>query len=142
MSTTGEQGGRLAELTPYDCWALLAGVQVGRVAWSRPQGPAVVPVNLTLLEGALWVRTTPDAALVRETIGQPVSIEVDEIDVTTRSGWSVLVLGTAELVVDQDVPEHLHVLDVWPAGPHLAYVRVSPTQLTGRRLGAAAAAQP
>lgn len=137
MTTIREQGGRLAALTPYDCWALLKDVQVGRVAWSRPQGPAVVPVNLTLLDGALWLRTSPGSELVREALDRPVSIEVDEVDVATRSGWSVLVLGTAEVVMGEDVPEHLHVLDVWPSGPHVAYVRVSPTQLTGRRLGAA-----
>lgn len=142
MTTTRGRGGRLAELTPYDCWALLNGVRVGRVAWSRPQGPAVVPVNLTLLDGALWLRTSEDAALVRETAGLPVAIEVDDIDLEARSGWSVLVLGTPELVVGDDVPEHLRVLDVWPAGPHVAYVRVSPTQVTGRRLAAPAAHRP
>ncbi len=137
MSAIRDRGGRLADLTPYDCWALLEGVQLGRVAWSRPQGPAIVPVNLTLLDGALWLRTTPEAALVREAIGLPVAIEVDEIDLTSRSGWSVVVLGTAELVVDQDVPEHLYEWDAWPSGPRVNYVRVSPTELTGRRLGAA-----
>lgn len=137
MGSTRERGGRLAELTPYDCWALLVGVQIGRVAWSRPEGPAVVPVNLALLDGALWLRTTTDSALVREGVGENVAIEVDQVDLEARSGWSVLVLGPAELVEGDDVPEHLHVLEVWPSGARPAYVRVSPTQLTGRRLGAA-----
>lgn len=136
MSATKERGGRLAALTPYDCWALLQDVQVGRLAWSRPQGPAVVPVNLTLVDGSLWLRTSLSSELVRDALDQAVAIEVDEIDEVTRSGWSVLVLGTAELVAVEDVPEHLHVLDVWPTGPRVAYVRVSPTQVTGRRLGA------
>lgn len=136
MGSTRERGGRLAELTPYDCWALLEGVRIGRVAWSRPEGPAVVPVNLALLDGALWLRTTPDSALVRQGVGGPVAIEVDQIDLEARSGWSVLVLGPAELVAGEDVPEHLHVLEVWPSGVRPAFVRVSPTQLTGRRLGA------
>lgn len=127
-------GGRLAELRPYDCWALLAGVQVGRVAWCRPEGPSVVPVNLALVSGALWFRTTLGSALVRECRGQRVAIEVDQVDIPTKSGWSVVVHGVAQLIEDDDVPEALHVLEVWPAGDRTAYVKVEPVDVSGRRL--------
>lgn len=126
--------GRLAELSPYDCWAMLVGVQVGRVAWCRASGPGVVPVNLTVVSGALWFRTHEDSALVRECSGQRVAIEVDSVDVATRSGWSVVVLGDAQVLDSDGAPEALHVLEVWPAGNRTAYVRVEPIEITGRRL--------
>lgn len=131
-STRG--GGRLAELPPYDCWALLARVQVGRVAWCRPDGPGVVPVNLAVVDGALWFRASPESALVRECRGQRVAVEVDDIDVASRSGWSVVVVGVAEVVDGDDAPESLHLLEVWPAGDRTSYVRVESHEVTGRRL--------
>lgn len=128
------RGGRLAELRPYDCWALLGGVRVGRVAWCRPEGPRVVPVNLALVGGALWFRSSLDSALVRECSGRRVAIEVDEVDLAARSGWSVVVLGEAQVVEDADVPESLHVLEVWPTGDRSAHVKVEPYDVSGRRL--------
>ncbi|MDP2773783.1 MAG: pyridoxamine 5'-phosphate oxidase family protein [Nocardioides sp.] len=131
-STRG--GGRLAELTPYDCWALIAEVQVGRVAWCRPEGPGVVPVNLAVLHGAVWFRTTNDSALVKECRGQRVAVEVDEVDLQTRSGWSVVVLGVAEVIDPDDAPQSLHLMEAWPAGDRSAYVRVESLEVSGRRL--------
>lgn len=128
------RGGRLAELRPYDCWALLAGVQVGRVAWCRPEGPGVVPVNLAVLHGSLWFRTTNESALLRECRGQRVAVEVDELDLEARSGWSVVVVGVAEVVDPDDAPQELHLLETWPAGDRSAYVRVETLEVSGRRL--------
>lgn len=130
------RGGRLAELRPYDCWAMLADVQVGRVAWCRPEGPGVVPVNLAVLNGALWFRTTSESALVRECRGQRVAVEVDQIDLDTKSGWSVVVVGVAEVVDPDDAPQGLHLMETWPAGERSAYVRVESLEVSGRRLQA------
>jgi nitroimidazol reductase NimA-like FMN-containing flavoprotein (pyridoxamine 5'-phosphate oxidase superfamily) len=127
-------GGRLAELTAYECWGLLDSEEIARVAWNGGEGVAVVPVNYTVAEGAFWFRTSPYSALGRECGGQRLAIEVDHIDPATRSGWSVVVSGVGELVDAATVPEMLADLRVWPAGNRPQFVRVEPVAVTGRRL--------
>jgi nitroimidazol reductase NimA-like FMN-containing flavoprotein (pyridoxamine 5'-phosphate oxidase superfamily) len=127
--------GRLAELTPYDCWALLEDVEIGRVAWSAPDGPAIVPVNITVADGALWFRTAPYAALVEHCRGGGrVAVEVDQLEPARKAGWSVVVTGAAEVVDGDDVPAAVHLLDTWAPGSRTAHVRVDAAQVTGRRL--------
>jgi uncharacterized protein len=127
-------GGRLASLTAYDCWALLESEEIARIAWNGREGVAVVPVNYTVGAGALWFRTSPDAALARECGGHRIVIEVDHLEPATRSGWSVVVSGVGELVDAADVPEMLADLDVWPAVNRSLFVRVEPDEVTGRKL--------
>jgi len=47
------------ELTVGQCEALLRSCTVGRVALSTPTGPHVIPVNYTVVDDAVIVRTTP-----------------------------------------------------------------------------------
>jgi len=126
--------GRLTELTAYDCWGLLESAELGRVAWPGPGGVALVPVNFTVVDGALWFRTEPSSALARQCAGQRVVVEADHVDPVTRSGWSVVVVGTAGLVAIEDVPDMLVEMRVWPAGRRSLFVRVEPTEVGGRRL--------
>lgn len=126
--------GRLAELTPYDCWSLLEDVEVGRVAWCGPDGPAIVPVNLAATDGALWFRTTPYSALLEHCRGGRVAVEVDQLDPARQAGWSVVVAGTAEVVDGDEVPDAVHLLDTWAPGTRTAHVRVEAGSVTGRRL--------
>lgn len=134
MTTRPEPGGRLATLLSYDCWNLLESAHIARVAWIGPEGVAVVPVNYTVVAGAVWFRTTPDSTLAHECNEQRVVVEVDEIDPATRAGWSVVVVGTAELVDAQDVPDMLIGLEVWPSGTRTLFVRVDVHEVSGRRL--------
>jgi uncharacterized protein len=127
-------GGRLADLSAYDYWALLESEEIARIAWIGREGVAVVPVNYTLGAGALWCRTSPDTALARECGGERIVIEVDHLEPATRSGWSVVVSGVAELVDAADVPEMQADLYVWPAGARSLFVRVEPVDVTGRKL--------
>jgi hypothetical protein len=127
-------GGRLGDLTAYDCWALLESEEVARIAWNGREGVAIVPVNYTVGAGVLWCRTSPDTALARECGGQRIVFEVDHLEPATRSGWSVVVSGVGELVDAADVPEMLADLDVWPARARSLFVRVEPDEVTGRKL--------
>ena len=124
----------LTELTAPECWDLARDSQFGRVAWSTASGPSVLPVNLGFGDGAIWIRTSPYSALARQCSGQRVAIELDNIDVTTRSGWSVVIVGTAELVDSDEVPVALRPLNVWPSGTKNVHLRIEPVEVTGRRL--------
>jgi len=124
----------VATLLAYDCWALLEGADVARVAWLGPDGVALVPINYVVADGCLWFRTEPGSALARESGGGPLVIEIDHVDTETRDGWSVVVRGKPELIDQIDVPQMVVEMRVWPIGPHQLFVRVQPDQITGRRL--------
>ncbi|MEU9045695.1 MULTISPECIES: pyridoxamine 5'-phosphate oxidase family protein [unclassified Kitasatospora] len=126
----------LEELPAWECWARLAPGGIGRVALATEEGPVVLPVNFRVLDGTVVYRTaagsTPAAA-----VGDWVAFEVDHIDEAQRSGWSVLVKGTAALLDDPDAVEHLTRRgspDPWAGGARDVWVRVKPSSITGRRI--------
>lgn len=134
MNSAQGTGGRLSELSAYDCWGLLESEEIGRVAWGGPDGTAVVPVTYVVAEGGLWFRVNPTSAFARECVGQRVVVEVDHVDRQTRSGWSVVVAGEAELVGREEVSDVLVGLQAWASGERGMFVKIHPDQVTGRRL--------
>ncbi|GAA4381868.1 pyridoxamine 5'-phosphate oxidase family protein [Nocardioides caricicola] len=123
-----------AILTAYDCWRLLEHEEIARVAWATGDTAAVVPVNFTVVDGALWFRVHPSSALGQQCRGGRVAVEVDHLDGSDRSAWSVVVQGTAQPVDIHDVPDQAMEIRLWPAGPFSMFVRVEPDEVTGRRL--------
>jgi uncharacterized protein len=128
---------RLVELSPYECWQLLEkAVRIARVVWTLDGAAAIVPVNYTVADGALWFQTMPGSRLAQECPGRQVLVEIDSVDPAAMSGWSVIVTGVAESVEAVDVPDILGGLRVWPRGHRPLFVRVAADQVTGRRLQA------
>lgn len=128
-------GGRLADLTPSECLALLAGEEIGRVVYCDRLGPLAVPVNFALDQGTIVFRTAPDNALaahLRES--STCAFEVDRIDPATRSGWSVVLRGSAALVRHPDGASGLTWPVPWPDGSRQFVIRITPLEVTGRRL--------
>lgn len=134
MDDSRTLGGRLTDLTVIECWDLLAGNDVGRVAWCDAGGPVILPVNYVVHEQAVWVRTSPYSLLARECDGSRAAFQLDGIDEFTESGWSVLVRGTASVHSAHDIPADLPELTSWAAGLRAAYVEVEGDEITGRRL--------
>lgn len=140
-------GGRLVPLARAECWTLLREHGVGRLAWAGRAGLSVTPVNYSVDDSALAhggalavvVRTAAHSAIARECDGRPVALEVDDLDVETRNGWSVLARGQGELRLSAPLPgmEHPPVLpDPWPSGTRPVLLRIEVGLLTGRRLEA------
>ena len=138
MNTTDTfpwRNGGLVAIEPDECLRLLDTHAVGRVAWNGPAAPTVLPVNFIVDEGEIWFRTTAHSSLSRQIDDLPISFQVDDVDEFTRSGWSVLVRGTAHVVYDATrVPRTWPGLETWPAGAHALHVVVEPQEITGRRL--------
>jgi hypothetical protein len=129
----------LEPLNPYDCWQLVTDAAgpdgLARVVWSGPDGPAIVPVNYSVADGFLWFQTTGDSRLARECREQRVLVEVDHVDATNHTGWSVVVAGVATcLDATEDRGLVGHTLLVWPQGLRDVLVKIVPEELTGRRL--------
>ena len=131
----------LETLTPEECWRLLGKRVVGRVGFDMGHGPRIHPVNYRVDGRSVVLRTSEDAELTRFVEmfadGSLIAFEVDEIDYEWHGGWSVLIEATIERV---DPPDELHRLhDVWPrtwvSGTRDVVARVTPGEVTGRRLG-------
>ncbi len=123
----------LRDLTADECWELAGSQPVGRLAWTGPQGPTVIPVNFVVDGHLVHVRTAAYSALARECDDSPVAFEIDDFDAAAHTGWSVLLRGRAHLEYDAAAPSVDP--DVWPAGARSLRLTVDVAQVTGRRVG-------
>lgn len=123
-----------AVLNAYDCWDLLPTEEVARVAWAAPDSVAIVPVNYSVVDKTLWFQTQPYSRLGRNCDGARLAMEVDHLDHATKSAWSVVVVGYAQVVPLDEVPETVQQMQIWIPGPRSLAVRVDPVDVTGRRI--------
>jgi len=94
----------LKQLTRTTSLQLLGSVSIGRLVFTHHALPAIRPVN-HLVEGeSISVRATTGAAITSAAgrDGVVVAYEADSIDHETQLGWSVIVVGTARLLADED----------------------------------------
>jgi len=127
---------RWQELTKSECFALLSGQRLGRVAVVDDQGPAVFPVNFVLDRHMVVFRTDEGTKLDAACRGSRVAFEIDGTDAAARTGWSVLIRGEAVEVSDPAELARLRRLPLapWAPGAKAHYVRILPAKLTGRRI--------
>ncbi len=126
------------ELDPEMCERLLHLGVTGRVAFSTPDGPQIIPISYTMIDHALVFRTSPYSLLAEFADSALVAVEVDHLDPEHDHGWSVVAHGRC--VVIEDPQEVAHVNEVgapqpWAAGSRNLYLRLRWTQISGRKLG-------
>lgn len=126
------------ELEAAECQRLLRGGVVGRVALATPTGPHIVPVNYSVVDDAIIFRTTPYSVLGTYGRNAQLAFEVDYFDYENHRGWSVMVRGRGDTVIDQDLLQRIR--EVWPPRPWAdgvrnAFFRLPCTEVSGRRLG-------
>jgi nitroimidazol reductase NimA-like FMN-containing flavoprotein (pyridoxamine 5'-phosphate oxidase superfamily) len=129
---------RFDHLSPTECWALLEGKAVGRVAYCKVNGPVVLPVNYTVRDQSIVFRTAGGSLLHDAMNTAQAAFQVDDIDDFLQAGWSVLLVGRAQWVSDTDSLTDLwwdrHQPPPWADGERNAFVRLVPTEITGRRV--------
>jgi hypothetical protein len=119
---TEQIGNRLIELTVDECQALLGSSRIGRLGLLDADGPLIVPVNYCMDGRSVVFRTDTDTKLDAASNGASVAFEVDGIDSAERTGWSILIRGSAATVTEPG-------LDCQTAGHQMfgaAAVRQSP----------------
>jgi len=128
----------LEALSRAEAIALLETREVGRLVYTRRALPAIRPVNYAVRGGAVLIWTGSASSLGQAVRGAVVAFEVDEFDRVARSGWSVVVTGTAQLVTDeaQLARARLEGPTPWAPGIKEFLIRVPMTIVTGRWLGA------
>ena len=138
-STTGDsrQNAPFQEIPRATCERLLSEHTVGRVAWNAPDGPQLVPINYAYYNKTIVFRTVPDGVLSQLARRTSVAFEIDGLDEEARTGWSVVVRGSAERVMqDFNLVELLTKAGPvpWAAGNRTLHIAISPRTITGREV--------
>lgn len=125
----------LVALTREECFELLRSAAVGRVVFSERALPAVVPVAFAVLGDAVVIRTDTAGRLATAARGGVLAFEIDDIDVRTHTGWSVVLTGVPEVITDPARRQAaLDVLDPWLPRRTDVVIAIPSTLVTGRRI--------
>jgi nitroimidazol reductase NimA-like FMN-containing flavoprotein (pyridoxamine 5'-phosphate oxidase superfamily) len=126
------------ELNSTDCEGLLRAGAVGRMAVTAPDGPHIIPLNYSVVDDAIVVRTTPYSLLGTHGRNTRVAFEIDQFDHEYHHGWSVQARGLCEAVEHPEDLEHIRSVwspQPWASGVRTLFLRLRWVELTGRRLG-------
>ena len=127
----------LIVMTLEECERMLEDRSIGRVAVLAAGDPLILPVLYQFVHGSIVFRTAPGEKLDAVWQNAPAAFEIDNWDTPTRTGWSVLVRGRTEAVHDEDQVAELEGLGLEEWVPELqptTWVRIQPTEITGRRI--------
>jgi uncharacterized protein len=125
------------EILPFgECLRLLASVPVGRVGFLADGELVILPVN-HVVDGQDVVFRTGYGSKLSAAGGEGLAaFEADHYDEQTRSGWSILVTGRAEVVLDEAEVQRLGHLGLHPwvtAVQRPFWIRIRPTSVSGRQ---------
>jgi nitroimidazol reductase NimA-like FMN-containing flavoprotein (pyridoxamine 5'-phosphate oxidase superfamily) len=130
-----EPNHRFRALPTGACREHLEHTSIGRVGWTSRKGPQILPVTYLLHDDQIVFRTDPHGPLAGLQGGEPVVFEIDELDPSTRCGWSVVVRGRAYSTQRSARADHFwREADPvpWAAGQRTVFVSVTLDELTGR----------
>lgn len=127
---------RLRELTPQECWDLIAPGGVGRVAAMTEDGLVVLPMNFTVDAHSILIRTSSQGVLGRLDDATENAFEVDRVDGAVGEGWSVLLVGGIQRVDGVPSPGEIEGPQPW-IGVNDLLLQIRPRRITGRRIEAA-----
>lgn len=128
----------LTVLPESTCLELLRGGIVGRVGLCMPEGPQIFPVNYSVVEDSVVFRTTPYSLLGTHAWQTRLAFEVDHIETSDQTGWSVLVSGPGSRIdagPDLDAIVKQWNPRPWASGTRPLYVRLRWDTVAGRRIG-------
>jgi len=130
MSVHGES---MTVLSEDESWHLLASMALGRLVTCLEGQPAIFPVNFVVQRRTVLFRTAEGAKLFSAVMNNRVAFEADDHNVS--EGWSVIVTGRARVLyttAEEEEAERAHLLP-WTATLKRRYVRVLPSEISGRR---------
>jgi len=131
MSTAGEP---MTILPEDECWHLLASMTLGRLVTCLEGHPEIFPVNFVVQRRTVLFRTAERATkLFTVVMNNRVAFEADDHNVS--EGWSVIVKGWGQMLnsrAEIQEAERAQLLP-WTAGLKSRYVRIVPSEISGRR---------
>jgi hypothetical protein len=128
-----------AQLQTEECWKLLRGASVGRLAVWVHDHPEIFPINYKVHHESLVFRTGAGTKLA-SALGKMVALEADGADTQAGVAWSVVVKGPATAL--DRTPELVasvgQLLFPWETGRKDHFLRIVPEEVSGRRFKIAA----
>lgn len=127
------------EISPDQCWALIAGQTTGRLGFLLDGWVTIFPLNCVIHDRTVYFRTSPEGVIARQQISR-AGFQLDHIDAGTRSGWTILVNGTLQRATD---PELLKTLwgrpaeEPWAPGQRNVFFGISTEKISGRQVSPA-----
>ncbi len=120
-------------LTEDESWDLLSGVHLGRLVTTIGGQAEIFPVNFVVQRHTILFRSAEGTKLFGTVMNDQVLFEADDHNVV--GGWSVIVRGGAEVLYSaEDIEEAEQAgLYPWIATVKLRFVRITPTETSGRR---------
>lgn len=119
-------------LSEDESWDRLESVALGRLVTTFAGEPEIFPVNYVVQGRTVLFRTAEGTKLFSAVASNTVIFEADHHSVS--EGWSVILRGRARLLkTDADIQEAERAeLLPWIATRKPHYVRVTPSEITGR----------
>lgn len=117
------------QLTPSRCLELVGSHSLGRIALSQRALPTVVPVAYRLVGDRLVFASPAGSGVLVPGQRPVVAFQVDEIDPSDFTGWSVVVVGAVQDVV-ADHPSWRPLRSAGLGGPVVA---LTTEHIEGRR---------
>jgi nitroimidazol reductase NimA-like FMN-containing flavoprotein (pyridoxamine 5'-phosphate oxidase superfamily) len=119
-------------LSENESWRRLGGVALGRLVTSFAGEPEIFPVNFVVQGRTVLFRSSEGTKLFSAVANSIVLFEADDHNVA--EGWSVIVRGRAKVQrTDAEIKEAERAqLMPWTAIAKVHYVRVTPSEITGR----------
>jgi nitroimidazol reductase NimA-like FMN-containing flavoprotein (pyridoxamine 5'-phosphate oxidase superfamily) len=137
METKVDKRTGLEVLDRAECLALVRPSVIGRFAVSVDNRPLVFPVNF-VLDGDTVVFRTNDGTKLWAARRAPVVFECDGIDPLYHTGWSVMIAGRVEEILNPIERARVARLPLtpWCQGDKPVWLRLRPHSITGRRIPA------
>jgi nitroimidazol reductase NimA-like FMN-containing flavoprotein (pyridoxamine 5'-phosphate oxidase superfamily) len=118
---------QVRELSGRECEVLLRSGVAGRVALATPTGPQIVPVNYTVVDDAIIIRTSPYSLLASHGRDSMFAFEIDAFDRDHERGWSVQARGRVQIITDRAALDRIREVaepQPWATGVRSLYLRL------------------
>ncbi len=124
-------------LSGEECSELLRSAEVGRLAYVDHGWPVVVPINYSVHEGDIFIRSVQGGKLDAAVRHERVCFEVDSIASAERRGRSVIVHGHLEVIRDPGILQAAWARDPapWVDDNQMLWLRLIALATTGRTVG-------
>ncbi|MGH3379768.1 MAG: pyridoxamine 5'-phosphate oxidase family protein [Actinoallomurus sp.] len=120
-------------LTEQECHDLLGTAPVGRIVFTDRALPAIQPVTFAIANGEIVILTPAGSKLAAATRNAVVAFEIDDFNHNTTSGWSVVIIGHARVIAENDELTRLP-LTPWTPDSPVHYIAITPELISGRHL--------
>ena len=135
MATSGPY---MEVLSRAECLKLLPTVPLGWIAYCHASQPQLVLVNFVVHDDEVIARTGYGSKLAAASYELVMSFGVTDTDLSTQTGWSVTVTGSARLIGDIDALDlagiTLDPLEPWAPGDKEFYIGIRIAEISGRRI--------